>query len=343
MQSLDKSSPVSVAMTDSGNGGPSIRVTKHNELSVPMCVTQKVIRTMRSQINGREPEHEDGSIKLDPSKSKLKGCTLQDRTVCDIHIYDVIPPNKSSTRPRKRVYYFAGGSWQTPPMRPHYNICAAMAKELPDTAVSIVSMPLAPNNAAPSSFPWCLRLYRELMEEAKETGEKIILAGDSSGANVILSLVLEALREDTEAGHDVNQIPHAATIMALCPSTDLTRSNPDIDKIAPKDPLLSPQVIKNTAKSWYGDWDPADRRVSPINNDISLLARRGIVVHGMTAGYDVLSPDGIIFREKCAENGVHGEWIDWQRQMHCFILTFPYGLSEGKQGVRWMIDILKKE
>jgi acetyl esterase/lipase len=131
--------------------------------------------------------------------------------------------------------------------------------------------------------------------------------------------------------------------MALCPSTDLTRNNLDIEKIAHRDPLLKPKRIKGTAKAWYGDWDPADRGVLPINGDISLLVKQGVRVHGLTGGCDIVSPDGIIFRDRCAEHGVEGEWVHWEKHMHCFILTLPYGIFEAKEATRWMIEVLRKE
>ncbi|KAF1941160.1 alpha/beta-hydrolase [Clathrospora elynae] len=304
-----------------------------------MSAVQFLVRRFRTHISNRGPIHEDGSIRLNPSKSKLSGCSLHERTVCDIHIYDVVEPNKDEKQAKKRIYYFAGGSWQEPPSGQHYQMCAKMAKDMPEATISIVSTPLAPNNPAPSAFAWILKAYRALMAEAEKAGERVVLAGDSSGANIALSVVLEALREDSAQSQ---QNPHAVAVMAICPSTDLTRNNADILKIAPRDPLLTPDIIKGTAKAWHADWNPADRRVSPINNDISLLAERGIKVHGITAGCDVLSPDGIIFRDRCAEEGVEGEWVHWEQQMHCFILTMPYGLKEAKEATQWMVEVLRR-
>ncbi|RMZ68091.1 esterase lipase [Pyrenophora seminiperda CCB06] len=324
--------------------GSSIQITYRHDRTLLMTVLQSLVRLMRTRISNRTADHEDGSIRLHPSKSSLCQCTLRERTVCDMHIYDVVPPNHAEKSSKKRIYYFAGGSWQEPPSPQHYKLCAKLAKEMPNTAISIVSTPLAPNNPAPSAFPWCMKTYRALMAEAEGAGEKVILAGDSSGANIALCLVLEALREDSEKeGTEIKQDSHPVAIMNVCPSADLTRTNTDIDKVAPRDPLLTPKIIRATAKAWCGDWDPADRRISPINADISLLARKGIKVHGITAGFDVLSPDGIIFRTKCAEAGVEGQWVHWEKQMHCFILTLPYGLAEAKDAVKWIIDVLNKE
>jgi acetyl esterase/lipase len=327
--------------------GGSIIVTDRSDRSNLMAIVQFLVRRFRNKINSGTPKHEDGSVALDAPVAKLRGCTLSKRTVCDIHIYDIVSPKKMSEKIQKRIYYFAGGSWQQPPSSQHWALAVKMATDMPDTIVSIVSMPLAPNNPAPSSFPWCLRLYRTLMAEAQEAGDKVIMAGDSSGANVVVCLTLEALREDEEKNLDVSSAQtsngHPVALMLISPSTDLTRSNPDIEKVARYDPLLTPAVIRQTAKAWHGDWDAADRKVSPINADISLLAKRGIKVHGVTSGCDVLAPDGVLFRNKCSELNVQGEWLHWEKQMHCFVLTLPYGLREAKEGVKWVVDLLKKE
>ncbi|KAF2852016.1 alpha/beta-hydrolase [Plenodomus tracheiphilus IPT5] len=325
------------------NEASSIVVTRRDDRSFLMSVVLFLVRRFRNQINKGDPKHEDGSPKLDPPPSKLNGYTLHERTVCDIRVYDYMLPNKPIQSPKRRLYYFAGGSWQEPPTGQHYTMCANIAREMPDTVLSVVSMPLAPNNPAPSSFPWCMRLYRALMAAADAAGEQVVLAGDSSGANIVLCLPLEALREDSEAGLDLKESPAPVAIMAISPSTDLTRENPEIKKMAHRDPLLTPEVIKGTATAWCGEWNPADKRISPLNNDISLLAKRGVKVHGITAGCDVLSPDGVRFRDRCAEEGVKGEWVHWENQMHCFVLMLPYGLQEAKDGVQWIIDTLKKE
>jgi acetyl esterase/lipase len=327
--------------------GGSILVTDRHDRSQFMALLHFIVRRFRSQLNSGHPKHQDGSIVLEPPQSKLRGCTLSQRTIEDIYLYDIISSPKSlPEKGKKRIYYFAGGSWQKAPSGQHWSMCAKLATEMPDTIVTMVSPPLAPNNPAPSSFPWLLRLYRTLLAAAQEAGDEVILAGDSSGANIILCLTLEALKEDAEKGMDVSSAttsnPHPVTLMAISPSTDLTRNNPDIDKIAHHDPLLTPAVIKQTAKAWHGDWDPADRKVSPINADVSLLAKRGIKVHGITSGCDVLAPDGVLFRNKLSEYNVQGEWLHWEKQMHCFVLTLPYGLREAREGVEWIINLLKK-
>ena len=321
---------------------PSISVTTRHNRSTLMHAGQLVVRCFRGQLSKGSPSHEDGSIRLQPPTSKIAPCTSSHRVVADIHIYDIVPPKQPKSAPKKRIYYFVGGSWQRVPSPQHWWMVSKLAQRLPHTIVSIVSPPLAPNDPAARSFPACLALYRALMDDAHAAGETVTFAGDSSGANMVLCLALEALREDAVAGTTTR--PHPVSVMCICPSTDLTRSNGEIDAVAPFDPLLTPMMIRDTARAWCaGSTDAADPTVSPLNADVALLAKRGVKVHGVTAGYDVLCPDGVRFRDRCAQVGVQGKWLHWEKQMHCFVLMAPYRLSEPQMAIDWVIEVLENE
>lgn len=324
----------------------SIQVTTRHDRSLYTHVLHVVIRPFRQYLGRPGKQQPTGSSKLSPHKSAYKGCAVTHRTVCDIHVYDIISKIPATQETRKRIYYFSGGGWQSPPSSQHWHNCAKMARDVPGTTVSLVSYPLAPKNAAPSAFPWLMRFYRQVLETAYEEDERVIFVGDSAGANIVLCLVLEAVREDALAGREIavkGSKGRPEAIVAICPSTDLTRSNPRIDALAKHDPILTPDFVKQTAKAWHADWDPGDPRVSPVNADVSLLAQSGIQVHGITSGFDILSSDGIVFRDQLAEKGVQGKWLHWEKQMHCFVLTQAYGVREASEAIDWVMDVLRAE
>jgi acetyl esterase/lipase len=254
----------------------------------------------------------------------------------DISPRDVAAQSRESKSPkRKRLYYFAGGGWQMSPSLQHWKLCVELARKLPNISISVASYPLAPNCPAPSSFPQIMRLYKQLLQDAEEAGEGLILAGDSAGGNIVLCVALTALRED-ESG------PVPTAILAISPSCDLRRSNPDIQKIKEFDPILREPFIRETARTWHAEWDPADPRVSPNMADVTPVARRDVKVHGVTGGYDMLSPDALLFRDKCEKAGVEGEWLQWDKQMHCFPLAWPYKLPESVEAKDWILDVLRR-
>ncbi|KAK3115447.1 hypothetical protein LTR53_005199 [Teratosphaeriaceae sp. CCFEE 6253] len=113
--------------------------------------------------------------------------------------------------------------------------------------------------------------------------------------------------------------PHSPAPVAI-PQL-MTWSKPDIRTVAKHDPILRIPFINGTAKKWRGEWDATDLRISPLYADFTPLARQGIKVHGVVGGYNILGPDANLFREKCNAAGVHGEWLEWDKQMHVFPLT----------------------
>ncbi|KAF2753883.1 alpha/beta-hydrolase [Pseudovirgaria hyperparasitica] len=314
----------------------SIHLTHRTDNTLFQAFLRHFLRALRGLI--LFPAHRTrppGSAQLKPHKNAKKKCTVTERKVNDIYVYDLTLKDTPVTEcAKRRIYYFAGGSWQMEPGKQQWSSCARYAEKLPSTIVSIISHPLAPKDPAPTALPQLYELYHALMHESAAAGETVVWAGDSSGANLALCLAIEG------ASHA--DVPAPAAVMAICPSTDLTRKNEMIKEINKKDPILTIRTIKNSAKAWCGEWDAQDPRVSPLFADLKPLADRVIKIHGVTAGYDLLGPDGILFRQALEKQGVEGEWLQWDKQIHVFPLLWEYGVKEGYESMDWIIDVLSR-
>ncbi|CAK3940633.1 hypothetical protein AC579_1529 [Lecanosticta acicola] len=321
---------------------PSITVTRRHDRSFRMLLMHTFVRPFKHQIVKLPKKvFPAGSPQIQCHEKAAKTIECKERRVDDIYLYDLSSKQerRREKRPIKRMYYFCGGGWRSPPSSEHWALLAEMTNNLPDIAITLVSYPLAPNSPAPTTFPQLMKLYRTVMQDAEAAGEEVILAGDSAGGNIVLCLTVNALAEDVESG---NELPCPKAIFAMSPSTDLRRANPDIKQVEKKDPLLRASFVVDTAKSWRGDWDPCDVRVSPLYADVTPLAKRGVKVHGITGRNDVLGPDAILFREKLNQAWVYGEWLDWDKQMHCFPLAFTFHFPESREGKDWTLDVLKR-
>ncbi|KAF2841149.1 alpha/beta-hydrolase [Patellaria atrata CBS 101060] len=315
-----------------------IQVIERNERSFLMRILQVFLRPFGHRLISSNNTTPAGSQHLSPHRTIMKQCTVTEREVEGLFIYDLepkSPPAVFQQHKPYRIYYFGGGGWQMPPSSEHWKMGCELCMQLSDVTTSLVSYPLGPHSPAPVAFPQLLTMYRSLMRSAYEAGETVTLMGDSAGGNVILALTIEALRQ-----HPDSLAPKS--LFVICPSTDLTRENPAIRELEPMDPLLDYKSVLSSAKNWAGGWDRADPRVSPLFADIALLAAANVKVNGITAGYDVLSPDAILFRERCAKAGIQGKWLHWEKQMHCFVLAWVYGLRESKEAKDWMIETLRK-
>jgi acetyl esterase/lipase len=317
-----------------------IQLTTKSQRYVTTTIIYKCMHVLGTLLARPKKQFPAGSPQLTAPSSVQKKCIIVERNVEDVWIYDItrkkpLPYNDSEAAKTHRIYYFAGGGWQTPPSPSHWKFLAALLEKLPNTVISLVSYPLAPGSPAPIAFPILLELYNTLLAESAKNSEMVTFAGDSAGGNIVLCLVIEALHLDSNtAAPD--------SIMAICPSADMRRNHPSLPSLEKHDPILRIDFVKSTAKAWTGTWELSDRRVSPVQADVSLLAKAGVKVDGLTAGHDLLGPDGVIFREMLDENGVEGSWLHWEKMMHCWPLASVYNVfPESKIAFQWIVDVLK--
>ncbi|KAK6440827.1 hypothetical protein LTR95_002954 [Oleoguttula sp. CCFEE 5521] len=335
---------------------PSIRLIHRTNRTLPTHALHLLLRPLAPYLTKHRKTFPQGSPQLSIPASAKKRATVTERKICDIYCYDIVAKSSFSkairnsdrrSRSPKRLYYFAGGGWRAPPSGEHWALAVELARRCPNTTVTLVSYPLAPASPAPIAFPMLQRLYAAVLEESRRKGETVTLAGDSAGGNTVLALALDAVMQHGEpnekslASAQEPLLPDA--ILAISPSTDLRRTNPDISAIAPHDPILRIPFIKETAAGWKGNWDASDPRVSPLlapDWACTALADRGVQIHGLTGGYDILYPDAVLFREKCEKAGVQGEWLHWEKQMHVWPLTWKFYLPEAREAKQWMVGVL---
>jgi acetyl esterase/lipase len=333
----------------SNNTTTKMEITHRTDRSLFMALTHSILRPFGPLITRITCELPPGSPALDIPKHATTRAHVHMRIVAGVHIYDMTPkfPHKGALKSsekarKKRIYYFCGGGWRMPASADHWALASKLASSCPNTTVSLVSYSLAPKSPAPESFPELLTLIPILLNDCAAANETAILAGDSAGGNLILALPLEMLRA---AGADpsIPPPPMPAHIIAISPSVDLRRSNPAIPLLEPKDPLLRHKFVKATSETWRGDWDAYDTRLSPLLLPLHVLEAlrdRGVQVHGLTGGYDILTPDALLFRERLIEAGVGGSWLHWERQMHVWPLAWRFGLRESREAKDWVVEVI---
>jgi len=339
---MDNQKPTVVAESTS-----SIRVDRRDYRSTLDAATQAVLKPFASLILKPPQTTYSGSPRLTPHKTAEKTCRIEETSVEDIWIYTLLPLDSGGEKRRTgiphKLYYFAGGGFRGPANKEHWALCSEICSKLPQYEINLVSYPLVPESPASTTIPHLENVYRNLAQQSQEQNFRITFMGDSAGGNVALVLGIYAASEYLRGATDGTQgsICPVENIFAICPATDLRNSNPEIDAIDKKDSLLSRKAIEEVAEGWIGEWSFSDPRVSPVLADLELLKRANIKVDGIIAGYDVLAPDAAVFRKKLDDCGVDGDWLEWEKQMHCFPLMFPYHVREGVDAKDWIIDILR--
>jgi hypothetical protein len=101
-----------------------IVTSRRNERTTPTHMVHFFTRSFRNQFGRPKKQQPEGSVRLKTPKIILKTCTVSERTVCDIHIYDILPRSMKSKPYSTHIYYFCGGGWQSPPSPQHWQLCA---------------------------------------------------------------------------------------------------------------------------------------------------------------------------------------------------------------------------
>jgi len=184
------------------------------------------------------------------------------------------------------LLYFHGGAYVQGSPRVQRVAAARLAKGAGATAYA-PDYRLAPEHRFPAAYDDCLAAYAALAE----SGDRVVLAGDSAGGGLALAVAIGA----RDAG-----LPAPAGTFLICPWLDLAadRSHgPDTD------PILSRAAVTNGAAVYLDGADPSDPRCSPIRGDLAGLPP--ILIH--TAAEDPIRPDAEALAARATEAGVESE------------------------------------
>lgn len=219
------------------------------------------------------------------------------------------------------VLYLHGGGFVLPPHRQHWRFLARLATEAGAT-VSAPLYPLAPAHGYEDVIEFLTPIYRNL---AQGGTERLILMGDSAGANIALSLLRRAREAD---------LPTPSKLILISPPVDLSFDNPLMKALEGRDPLLSIASARAGA-AWYAKDIPLrDARISPLFGSLSHLPDTQMFI----GTRDILWPDVKLFHERALAEGVRIDYHEEQRMIHCWPLV-PF-MPEAKAARRKMVRFI---
>lgn len=155
------------------------------------------------------------------------------------------------------ILYVHGGAYINEINYQHLLYCLKLSRKLDAYVVAPVYM-LAPNHKSME----CLGAIEVLYESLLQKHKKIILMGDSAGGGIVLSFCQYIKTID---------LAQPDNIVVFSPWVDISMSNLPYDN--ENDPILGEVGLRQIGKSWAGELDTKDYRVSPIFGDNKGLAK----------------------------------------------------------------------
>lgn len=151
---------------------------------------------------------------------------------------------------KNTILYIHGGAYVNEINYQHFLYCRLLSRKL-DAYVLAPVFPLAPKHKAKQTYIAITELYNELIQ-----GNNLILMGDSAGGGFVHSFCQYLKTID---------LPQPNKIITFSPWVDISMSNPPYD--SKDDPILGEIGLKEIGKSWSGELDTQDYRVSPLFGD----------------------------------------------------------------------------
>lgn len=206
----------------------------------------------------------------------------------------------------KVIIYLHGGGFVNPIATQHWQLIEKLAVEA-NAKVLVPRYGLAPHHDVADA----LEFVSKVMDYAKGLGKEIILAGDSAGGGLAVSVIQQLGLHD-----------HISKLVLISPWLDSDFAHPDLAEVIKHDPWLIPESLRRIAAVWSGDDNHQDERVSPVRGELSGFPKTLLFM----GGWDILLFDARWFYEKAVVANVDIDYQELVEALHVYpLLPTPEG------------------
>lgn len=251
-------------------------------------------------------EEVDNFLRNKPDQKPPKGIFK----MSDSQLYTFGNENAENT-----IIFMHGGAYVNEINYQHLLYCRKLSRKL-DAYVIAPVYPLAPQHHAMETYGMMTEIYKTLNHK------NLILMGDSAGGGFVLSFV-QYLK--------TVGLPQPSRIIAFSPWVDISMSNLPYD--SENDPILGDVGLREIGKSWAGDLDTKDYRVSPLYGDLEGQAQT-LIFAGTS---EIFYKDIKLYVEKLKRSNVDVKFIEGKGLFHIYPL-FPS--SEAKKAFKEIEEII---
>ena len=219
----------------------------------------------------------------------------------------VVTLKPHSGRSDRHILYLHGGAYFSAMLAAHWSIIGALIQAT-GASVTIPLYALAPENDFRRGTALVDAVYRQLEEQ--HPGERIVVAGDSSGGNFALNLVLRR-RDGGQSMPD--------RLILFAPWLDLTMQDERATAMETEDVMLGVAGLRLCGRWWAGDLDPGSPQFSPLVADLSGLPPIAL----FQGERDIFVIDARTFVDRCRTAEVDCRYYEYPGAFHVFMgVTF---------------------
>ncbi len=219
---------------------------------------------------------------------------------------------------KNTILYIHGGAYVNEINYQHLIYCFLLSRKLNANVLAPV-YPLAPSSKAIQTYEVVTELYETLISR-----NNLTLMGDSAGGGFVHSFCQYLKTID---------LPQPDRIITFSPWVDISMSNLPYD--SENDPILGEIGLKEIGKSWAGNWNTQDYRVSPIFGD-----NEGLPDTLIFAGEnEIFCKDIKKYVENLKKDGINVKLIIGNGLFHIYpLFPIPEAVSAFKEIKKEIID-----
>ena len=219
----------------------------------------------------------------------------------------VVTLKQRSGRSEQHILYLHGGAYFSPMLAAHWSIIGALIQAT-GASVTVPLYALAPENDYQRGTALVDAVYGQLEEQ--HPGERIVVAGDSSGGNFALNLVLRR-RDGGQTLPD--------RLILFAPWLDLAMRDERATVMETEDVMLGVAGLRLCGRWWAGDLDPGSPQFSPQVADLSGLPPIAL----FQGDRDIFVIDARTFVDRCRAAEVDCRYYEYPGAFHVFMgVTF---------------------
>lgn len=264
------------------------------------------------------------AAQIDPflvQQRKTLGLSVRDKKMGGIPTVEIKPQNITKARKDVAGFFVHGGGFAL--LSAHDYNAYRMAHDL-GVVVYSVDYSLSPRAQFPNALQETIKAYGAVAKKY----DKVLVAGSSAGANLLLTTILDARAK--------NGNPPAAAGM-FAPSVDLRAIGDSYIANDGRDPLLNRDAANKFSAAYLCATPPTDPNASPILSDYSAGFAPTIIATGTR---DLLQSDSVRLYWKLRDAEAAVQLRIWEGMWHAFE-GVPH-LPEGEQSMREVFGFLEQ-
>jgi acetyl esterase/lipase len=230
-----------------------------------------------------------------------KGNFFKQKNIKNFRISNSLITEIGQDKSSERLLIFVhGGAFISGPAKHHWDTIKEISKQTNHT-IWMCDYPKAPENKITEISENIDLIYETALEQYD--ANLISLIGDSVGGTLVTSLTQRLILRNME-------LP--TKVILVSPVMDATLSNPEIDKIESKDPMLSKIGVHSAKKLCAENGDLANVLISPINGSFDRFPTTILLL----AEHDITYPDQLLAVQKMKKAKVNIEVVEGKGMPH---------------------------